>query len=192
MLSLKQMAVVGALALAGGCKVKTIFPPQDAGQDAIIARDTGADVSVPRDGDSDMDAAGIDARVDAADAGPSCPRPVESGECAADAAESCQSTWAAVLAAPPRCAPFVGLGGDGVDERRGTCGTYNVDSFGHVDWANVYFYDMTTGQLVAVYKVFGPDGTKADCLAGPREGLPHCTFTVVDLCPPDAGSEARD
>jgi hypothetical protein len=157
----------------GGSGTRPLVP-DDAGRDAVSRIDaTGS---------------GRDAKpTSSADAARVCPRPIDKIDCSSDAAQSCRRTWAEALARPLECISFAAPDGIGMTESRGTCGAYNFFTFLFVNGETTYYYDMTSGQLTAVYSSVGPRG----CYAGPPDGIDtSCSsgFTTIDSCIPDAGS----
>jgi|SRR5579871_214279 len=154
----------------------TALVPNDAGRDAVSRTD-----AMDRE-------AGNDAKpASSADASRVCPRPIETMDCSSDAAPSCRRTWAEAAAMPLECISFAAPGGIGMTESRGTCGAYNFFTVLFVDGETTYYYDMTSGQLTAIYSSVGPRG----CSAGPLAGIDtSCSsgFSTIDFCIPDAGS----
>jgi hypothetical protein len=104
----------------------------------------------------------------------------------------CQSTWAAVLA-NPNCSGTPP--GPISEEHHSTCGPYEIRSIHHSDFGAVYYYDATTGALVAIYRsaVVGltcsagpPSGVRADCAPGAET---DAQSPDTDICLlPDRGS----
>ena len=192
MLSLHRTALICAVVLvAVGCSPKTINPsrdagpdvvvsPHDAGEDVASAHDAGRDVALPRDAgraDATRDAAPRDAAI-------VCSQPIGPSQCTSDAANACRRTWAEVLATPPACGPFVYE-----YESRGTCGAYNEAEFVGGTQKGMYYYDATSGKLVAVYTM---SGTTPSCYEGPPVGIPTCDLPAADnRCLRDAGTGAR-
>jgi hypothetical protein len=77
---------------------------------------------------------------------------------------------------------------------RADCGAYHVvTTITHLDAVTSYYYDMTTGMLVAIIGAYAPSATDV-CVAGPPGGfaLPTCTGPVSESLPPciDAGTDA--
>lgn len=167
-------------------------PPRDAGRDVVVSPDDGGrDVVVsPRDAGRDVapsrDAGPADAAHDAAprDAGIVCAQPVGASQCAtSDAASACRRTWAEVLTTTPDCRPSI-------YESRGTCGAYDELEVVDGSQKGMYYYDKSTGQLVAVYTM---SGTTPSCYEGPPEGIPTCDLPAADnLCLRDAATDGRD
>jgi hypothetical protein len=66
------------------------------------------------------------------------------------------------------------------------CNGYHVSQVQHVDSVETYFYDATTGALVASYV----SGILVRCVAGPPSGVDaKCpNATAIQVCPIDAGA----
>lgn len=113
-----------------------------------------------------------------------CPPLDLAGLCAGGTGAECQPSWADVLA-NPRC-----ISPSDIDERRKDCGAYHVRTVFTHFWASadlyahstdVYYYDATTGALVAIY---GPRRGALACFAGSVDAIP--SECVPPLEPGDA------
>jgi hypothetical protein len=101
---------------------------------------------------------------------------------------SCDATWSAVLSDQTLC-PFVS---PGMSYTVYDCGGYHVlDEFGS-DRGTTYYYDMTSGDVVAIFG--GSNWSR--CLAGPSTGFDPPSECQLDgppgpppQCPVDAGLE---
>jgi hypothetical protein len=163
------MAGVAVVALGMfGCGSSLNGPGTGTGGGSGGGNGTGGAAGVATDGGS--------ADGPARDAPLVCPRPVST------------ATWAGVLATPPVCVLF------NTAETRSTCGDYYVDVFSQVESGTAYYYDKSTGQLVAQYS-FGagpPEGGGNRCIAGPPGGIAAClpSFTPGGgFCPQDGGAD---
>jgi len=98
----------------------------------------------------------------------SCPQPIDAFTCDQSAAlRQCWPTWAEVMSNPPNCQSG---GLDFVREQRGACGAYYVRILQSTDTSTRYYFDATSGALVAVY-VTGPALGAPHCSAGPANGV---------------------
>jgi hypothetical protein len=170
---------------------RDVAPPHDSGRDVASPHDAGRDVVLPHDAGRDVvlshDAGHVDATHDAAhtDAAIVCAYPIGPTQCTYDGSTACRRTWAQVLASPPACGPFP------YDyESRGTCGAYYEAEFVGLTQKGMYYYDVTTGQLAAVYTVTGT--MTPSCYEGPPAGIPTCDLPAADnKCLKDAGTGTR-
>jgi hypothetical protein len=96
----------------------------------------------------------------------------------------CRPTWADVLAHP--ICPTTGPSVDTSREERFDCDGYHVSIIGHVDTSETYYYDATSGALVAIYHSSFP---KEVCVAGPPAGIQlDCPATTpTRICNADGG-----
>lgn len=176
--------MVTVMLLGVGCSAnaRLVAPPQDAALDTGSSPDAG-----PQDAGKEAASGGGDAGRDIADSGDGgnvCPHVVGAADCAASD-KGCRPTWTDVLA-NPICVP------GSIDYSREAhfdCGGYHVSVVEHVDTSETYYYDATTGQLVAIYSTVL---LQQRCVAGPPSGLtvncPNATRTQV--CVHDAGPDA--
>jgi hypothetical protein len=117
------------------------------------------------------------------DAGIICPHEVGPADCSASYPASCRPFWTDVLANPV-CEPGAV---DHSYEVRFDCNGYHVSQVQHVDSVQTYFYDATTGALVASY---GLGNLFPNCVAGAPSGVDaKCpNATAIQVCPIDAGA----
>ena len=119
-----------------------------------------------------------------------CPMSVAQA-CAPDAGLGCRLTWSAVLADSSLCAVGTALPRNLVF----ACGGYQVLSISYLDGGiddveNDFYYDGTTGALVAIV---GDGFNLEPCVAGPTAGFARpwgCTTTATPppQCTGDAGT----
>lgn len=95
---------------------------------------------------------------------------------------SCIDTWDHVLTDQRYCG--------GLAEYQADCSAYRSLAVVNVDSSYTYYYDKTTGALVAIY-TNGPGGNGPQCLAGPAGfKLPKCGASQpLAPCPEDAGTD---
>jgi hypothetical protein len=163
--------LLALIALPLGCSSGTCLTggtPIDAGQ-----HDANHDATAPRDAVQDT--------ADSGDAGNVCPHVVGAADCPASSNE-CRATWAAVVANPV-CLPGAI---DYSREARFDCGGYHVSLVQHVDTSQTYYYDQTSGELVAIYS---DSLVGRRCVAGPPSGINlDCpNVTPAQICTADAG-----
>ncbi len=149
---------------------------------------SGADASARDDAESATDASPDSARVDAGDGGDVCPHVIGPADCPSSNTE-CRATWSDVLANP--ICPKPGLSVNFSREERYDCSGYHVSLIAHVDTSQTYYYDATSGDLVAIYSsalILGPV-----CVAGPPSGITaNCpNVQPVQICQQDAGQGPR-
>jgi hypothetical protein len=180
---MRLWAVGTALLLGVGCSAgeKLPTPPHDAATDTAVAYDAKPDSSW-HDADGARDAAA----ADAGDAGNACPHVLGPADCPASNVE-CRPTWADVLAHP--ICPATGQALPSINwsrEERFDCDGYHVSIIGHVDTSETYYYDATSGNLVAIYH---SSLLKDACVAGPPAGIQlDCPATTpVRICEADGG-----
>ena len=105
------------------------------------------------------------------------------GYCAKWDASSCRTTWQGVRADPP-CAAANGL-----RILFASCGSLNLMAINGVDTGTSYFFDATSGALVAVVELGDPAGF--GCIAGPScftwKCGPFKEWSCADGGAPDAG-----
>jgi hypothetical protein len=95
---------------------------------------------------------------------------------------SCAETWQLAITDTHYC-------GGGIGEQQADCGAYRARITINVDVAFTYYYDATTGSLVAVFGT-GYDG-QTSCVGGPTTFVaPTCAASQpLDPCSTDAGAE---
>ena len=106
--------------------------------------------------------------------------PLDSIQCTAP---SCYPTWAAVQASAPHCNDASGW-----KETLGACDGYDLYLVSGFDYRYVYYYDKTTGALVAVAE---QTNAGQSCAAG-SAGVPSAAScptdgSTIDPCVADAG-----
>jgi hypothetical protein len=199
MASSARLFAVGWIAVFGaGCHGSALIPPAfDAGGDTGALRDAGkvdanggiggiGGIGGGGAGGSTRDAAGDSAA--SADAGNVCPHVVRASDCPSAYATDCRPTWAAVLANPV-CTRSAG-GFYSSHESRADCDGYHISVVGQLDSSTTYYYDATSGGLVAIYD---DANGRLFCVAGPPSGVKtDCPdVTLMSVCPSDGGSDAR-
>lgn len=133
--------------------------------------DAGADGTVTQDGASITEAGG--AVTDAS----FCQVSLEAW-CASNAWPRCTGDWASAVANPAT------TGGQGCWDAS-SCDGYNVLSQQGIDSGQHYYYDKSTGQLVAIVMT----GNVTVCLGGPPDfvfGLPSACSSSMLVCAPPA------
>lgn len=180
------LLLIGLVAAGGlgGCSGSLSGAKSDAGRDGAAPSDAGA----RRD---EGGANTQDAAADRADGAVCAPLDLPT-QCPGGATSECQPTWADALA-HPQCMgdpfdhfPFT-------EETRLDCGAYHVRKVGHTDWGTDYYYDISSGKLVALVRSGGqidgcngpPQGVTVDC-AGAAV-TPVCTLYGGGLSDSDAG-----
>jgi hypothetical protein len=179
----------------GACSGSLGGAKSDAGRDGTVRdatvavdRFSGAD---RRDGSVDRH----DGSTDRLDGGARCSPLDLATECPGGDLAECQPTWAEVLA-HPQCSGSPANLGPVSREGRVDCGGYHIRGVTHVDWGSSYYYDITSGALVAIYLLgsgpgsgtcFGPSqGIVVDCTNAPSTP-PVCTLYGGALSSSDAG-----
>ena len=168
-----SLIAVGAI---GGCSSPVQMPRSDAGRDTATSIDRPTKPTVDAGGKSDAHDGGIDrptkptvdasGELDADDGGAVCP-PLDVANQCANNYDGCQPTWTNVMANP--FCTFVG-GTLWQTEARQDCSSYHIRQvLWTADESSIYYYDIGTGMLVAIY-VVGDDG-KQRCVGGPPGGI---------------------
>jgi hypothetical protein len=116
-----------------------------------------------------------------------CPHVVSASGCPSGYAPECRPTWATVLANPV-CTRSAGFYTS--RELRADCDGYHISVVGHLDTSTTYYYDATSGDLVAIYS---SANARQSCIAGPSPGVKvDCpNVTLMSICPSNGGPEAR-
>jgi hypothetical protein len=165
-----------ALGAAGGCSSTLQTPRSDAGRDTATSIDRPIKPTVDASGKPDARDGGIDRPTkptvdasggsDAQDGGAVC-TPLDVANQCANNVFGCQPTWTDVMANP--FCTFVG-GTLWQTETRQDCSAYHIRQvFWTADESSIYYYDVGTGMLVAIY-LMGDDG-KPSCVGGPPGGI---------------------
>jgi hypothetical protein len=90
--------------------------------------------------------------------------------------DECQPTWAAVLS-HPLCEGNPLESGPLTNEVHVDCDTYHVRQIEHAGWGELYYYDLTSGALVAIYTNAG----KGACY-GPPGGIQTSCSVPTPVC----------
>jgi hypothetical protein len=105
--------------------------------------------------------------------------------CARDSGPGgCDLTWSAVLADSSLCAASASL----PRNRVSACGGYHVLSIFYLDGGSDFYYDGTTGALVAILGV-GID-SEPPCAAGPTAGFAPPAGCTTQTAPPQCTGDA--
>jgi hypothetical protein len=190
---MKAWVLFAVVSLGLGCSAsEKLSPPSadaaaDTGASHDAARDSASEKLSPPSADAAADTGtSHDAARDSGDSGDGgnvCPHVLGPADCPASNTE-CRPTWAEVLAHPlcPTTSPSINTS----HEERFDCDGYHVSIVGHVDTSESYYYDATSGNLVAIYQ---SSLLKEVCAAGPPGGIAlDCPNTTpVRICSPDGG-----
>jgi hypothetical protein len=183
---------------AGACSSSSKpLPKSDGGHDAVVrdgaVHDAATQDAIVQDGAAHDGDAG-DAR-DAGGADGGCAPLDLTTNCLGGPTAECQPTWTAALAHPMCMGTPVNLFPITYEVHFDCGGVYHVRDVGHIDWGETYYYDIATGNLVALYdsaglgKCFGAyQDARAACDTSATANSPVCTLyggTFSDS--PDAG-----